>query len=413
LSSDGKLNGRRAFLSKNDPFGNIPASNFGPDSYIGRTESKNLPNLTWNPAGPAFKPEEMMLTKEKVMEVLSGIDDPELRKPLTELDMVKFVNIDGGQVTIGISLTVPGCPLKHRITDDVATGVKQIEGVESVAVEFDVMTDQQRERLKEKLGMAGQPARQAAYVANIAKRFIAVSSGKGGVGKSTITVNLAAALARMGRRVGLLDADVYGFSIPHMLGVEGQPTVIDDKIVPLRKGNNIQVVSMGFFVGIDEPVVWRGPLLHKAISQFLTEAMWDNLDYLFLDMPPGTGDVTLTIAQTIPSAELLVVTTPQATATHVAGRVALLAEKTQLKVLGVIENMAYFESNGQREYIFGRHGGQKLAERLGVPLLGEIPLLTSIREASDVGKQVSIEGSDLEIATFENIARTIDTIEQR
>lgn len=354
-----------------------------------------------------------MLTKEKVMEVLSGIDDPELRKPLTELDMVKFVNIDGGQVTIGISLTVPGCPLKHRITNDVATGVKQIEGVESVAVEFDVMTDQQRERLKEKLGMTGQPARQAAYVANIAKRFIAVSSGKGGVGKSTITVNLAAALARMGKRVGLLDADVYGFSIPHMLGVEGQPTVIDDKIVPLRKGNNIQVVSMGFFVGIDEPVVWRGPLLHKAISQFLTEAMWDNLDYLFLDMPPGTGDVTLTIAQIIPSAELLVVTTPQATATHVAGRVALLAEKTQLRVLGVIENMAYFESNGQREYIFGRHGGQKLAERLGVPLLGEIPLLTSIREASDVGKQVSIEGTDLEITTFENIARTIDSIEQR
>lgn len=349
-----------------------------------------------------------MLTNEMVMEVLSGIDDPELRKPLTELGMVKFVNIDQGKVTVGITLTVPGCPLKHRITEDVQNGVGKLDEADSVAVEFDVMTDKQRENLKEKLGMAATPDRRAEQIARIAKRFVAVSSGKGGVGKSTVTANLAASLAKMGRKVGLLDADVYGFSLPHMMGVEGQPTFIDEKIVPLRKGDNIQIVSMGFFVDINEPVVWRGPMLHKAINQFLTDVLWDELDYLFLDLPPGTGDVTLTISQSIPSAELLVVTTPQATATHVAGRVARLAEKTQMKVIGVVENMAYYEKNGQRDYIFGKDGGKKLAERLGVPLLGEIPLLTSIREAADNGRQVSVDGSELEIRIFENIARIID-----
>jgi ATP-binding protein involved in chromosome partitioning len=354
-----------------------------------------------------------MVTKEAVLSVLSGINDPELNKPLTDLDMVKSITIDDGKVIVGITLTVPGCPLKDRISKDVVDGVKRIDGVRSVAVTFDVMSDVQREKLKEKLGMAPRGAAKSQPELKFAKRFVAVASGKGGVGKSTVTVNLAVALARLGKKVGLLDADVYGFSVPRMLGVSGQPTAIDDKLIPLRKGNNIQVVSMGFFVNEDEPIIWRGPLLHKAISQFLTDVMWDDLDYLFLDMPPGTGDVTLSIAQAIPSAELLVVTTPQATATHVAGRVARLAEKTNMRVIGVIENMAYYENNGQRDYIFGRDGGKDLAARLGVPLLGEIPLMTSIREASDNGVPVAEKGDASQISLFEQMARAIDAMPQR
>lgn len=354
-----------------------------------------------------------MPTKEQVMHILSGINDPELKKPLTELDMVRFVEIQGGKVKVGITLTVPGCPLKERITSDVTRGVGLIPGVESVAVEFDVMNDDQRARLRQKLGHATVEGRQPVSVINFARRFIAVSSGKGGVGKSTVTGNLAVALARMGKNVGLLDADVYGFSIPRMLGLTGQPTIIDEKIVPLRLDDNLQVVSMGFFVDEDEPVIWRGPLLHKAINQFLTDVMWDDLDYLFLDLPPGTGDVTLTIAQAIPSAEMLVVTTPQATATHVAGRVAKLAERTKLQVIGVIENMAYYENNGQRDYIFGRDGGKQLAEELGVPFLGEIPLLSSIRQGADDGRPVAISGTAGEIALFESIARAVDEMDSR
>lgn len=353
-----------------------------------------------------------MPTKEQVMHILSGINDPELKKPLTELDMVRFVEVNGGNVKVGITLTVPGCPLKEKITSDVTNGVRLIPGVESVKIEFDVMNDEQRMRLRQKLGHATVEGRQPVSVVNFAKRFIAVSSGKGGVGKSTVTTNLAAALAHMGKSVGLLDADVYGFSVPRMLGVSGQPTIIDDKIVPLRKGDNLQVVSMGFFVSEDEPVIWRGPLLHKAVNQFLTDVMWDDLDYLFLDLPPGTGDVTLTIAQAIPSAELLVVTTPQATATHVAGRVAKLAERTNLQVIGVIENMSYYDNNGKRDYIFGRDGGRRLAERLAVPFLGEIPLESSIREGADTGRPVSVDGTAAQIEIFASIARALEKMQQ-
>jgi ATP-binding protein involved in chromosome partitioning len=297
----------------------------------------------------------------------------------------------------------------------VSEAVSYIPGVTAVKVEFDVMTDAERQRLKQKLGMgqATPGTRPPASIVQFADRFIAVSSGKGGVGKSTVTVNLAAALAREGEKVGLLDADVYGFSIPRMLGVTGQPTVIDDKIVPLRKLDNLQVVSMGFFVDEDEPVIWRGPLLHKAINQFLTDVVWDRLDYLFLDLPPGTGDVTLTIAQAIPSAELLVVTTPQATATHVAGRVARLAERTNLKVIGVIENMSYYEVDGRREYPFGRDGGKRLAEALEVPFLGEIPLEASIREGADRGHPAALDGTPEQMALFARLAREVAAVAAR
>lgn len=352
-----------------------------------------------------------MPTKEQVLHILSGINDPELKKPLTELDMVRFVDVMGGNVRVGITLTVPGCPLKEKITSDVRNGVSLIPGVETVQVEFDVMTDEQRMRLRQKLGHAPVEGREPVSIVNFAKRFIAVSSGKGGVGKSTVTTNLASALAKMGKNVGLLDADVYGFSVPRMLGVTGQPTIIDDKIVPLRKGDNLQVVSMGFFVNEDDPVIWRGPMLHKAVNQFLSDVMWDDLDFLFLDLPPGTGDVTLTIAQAIPSAELLVVTTPQATATHVAGRVAKLAEKTKLQVIGVVENMSYYESNGKRDYIFGRDGGKRLAERLNVPFLGEIPLESSIREGADTGRPVAIDGTDAQMEVFAAIGRKLLAME--
>lgn len=348
-----------------------------------------------------------MLTKEAVLHVLSGVEDPELKKPLTELDMIKSVDINNGDVCVGVLLTIPGCPLKEKITQDITEAVQFIPGVNSVKVEFGVMSDQQRDQLMKKLGIGSNAKKQEASIVNFSKRFIAVTSGKGGVGKSTVTSNLATALMRLGNKVGVLDADVYGFSIPRMLGITGQPTILDDKILPIRYEDSLQVVSMGFFVGEDDAVIWRGPLLHKAINQFLSDVIWDDLDYLLLDLPPGTGDVTLTIAQKIPKAELLIVTTPQATATHVAGRVAKLAEKTKLKILGVIENMSYFEQNGHREYIFGRDGGKKLAKRLNVEFLGEIPLITSIREGADQGRPVANVGTESEIKMFETIARTI------
>jgi len=353
-----------------------------------------------------------MLDKETVIKVLSGIKDPELKRSFTELDMVKSVDIDGGEVKIGITLT-GGCPFKEKIADDIVAGVSELEGVKSVKVEFGEMTKEQLVQLKDKLGVSQSKGDDPASIAKIAKRFIAVSSGKGGVGKSTITANLAAALARLGFQVGVLDADVYGFSIPRMMGVDGVPKAFDEKIVPLRKGDNLQVISMGFFISEDEPVIWRGPLLHKAISQFITDVMWENLDFLLMDLPPGTGDVTITIAQAIPSAELLVVTTPQATATNVASRVAKMADKTKLKVIGVIENMAYYDNQGQKDYIFGKDGGKKLAEKLGVALVGEIPLITSIREGADAGKPVASEGSEKEIKMFEGIAQAVVAMKPR
>jgi ATP-binding protein involved in chromosome partitioning len=355
-----------------------------------------------------------MVTKDLVLHVLSGINDPELKKPLTDLDMVRFVDVKEGDVTVGISLTVPGCPLKAQISNDITRGVGLIPGVSSVQVEFDVMSDAQRAMLAQKLGRTQAQAsagRSSVTIQNFAKRFIAVSSGKGGVGKSTITTNLAAALARRGPMVGVLDADVYGFSIPRMMGVSGQPAVIDDKIVPLKKGQNIQVVSMGFFVREDEPVIWRGPLLHKAINQFLSDVLWDELDYLFLDLPPGTGDVTITIATAIPSAELLVITTPQPSAYQVAGRVAKLAERTKLRVIGVIENMSWYESNGKKEYLFGKDGGKILADALKVPLLAQIPLNPTIREGADSGNPVAFDGTPEQIEIFQRLAEQLENMD--
>jgi len=348
--------------------------------------------------------------KEKVMNILSQINDPELRKPLTDLDMIKYVEVNGNSVKVGVSLTIAGCPLKKKITEDITTKVGELDGIDKVEVDLGVMTDEQRKNLTSKLyGERKKKSKDDSpepVAGDFAKRVIAVASGKGGVGKSTVTANLAAALSSLNYKIGVLDADVYGFSIPRILGVNGAPTTIDNHIVPLRR-ENIQVISIGFFLDENQPVIWRGPMLHKAINQFINDTLWDKLDFLLIDLPPGTGDISITISQALPKAELLVVTTPQPVASHTAGRVAKMAEKTKLSVLGVIENMSYYESNGQREYIFGKDGGKELARFLKVPFIGEIPIKTEIREAADNGTPIALSDNTDLAGYYMNIARSI------
>jgi ATP-binding protein involved in chromosome partitioning len=289
--------------------------------------------------------------------------------------------------------------LKDKIAGDITEQVGRLEGVEKVDVKLGVMSNEQRQELAKRIygkdhkKEAAAKGKEGAVAGDFAKRVIAVASGKGGVGKSTLTSNLAIALNNLGYKVGVLDADVYGFSIPRILGVHGEPTAIDDHIVPIRK-DGIQVISIGFFVDENTPVVWRGPLLHKTVNQFISDVLWDQLDFLLIDLPPGTGDVTISIAQALPKAEILVVTTPQPVASHTAGRVAKMAEKTNLAVLGVIENMSYFEMDGHREYIFGKGGGGELAKFLMVPLIAEIPIKTEIREAADTGTSSALADNE-------------------
>lgn len=348
--------------------------------------------------------------RRQVAEALATVEDPEIHLPLTQLGMVKSIGVADGDVALEILLTVPGCPLKNKIISDVTAAVKKHTWVNNVGVEFGVMTEEQRQKVRELVsatGSAQPPAWKKEITAGkYAKRIIAVCSGKGGVGKSTTTTNLAFALAALGNKVGILDADVYGFSIPRMSGIHGDPEVVDKKIKPITKGS-IQVMSMGYFIDEDAPVIWRGPMLHKAINQFLADVLWGELDYLFIDMPPGTGDVTLTIAQALPQAEMLIVTTPQPVATHVAGRVAQLAERTKLKLLGVIENMSYFETNGKKERIFGEGGGKTLAEKLNIPFLGETPLNTEIRERADSGDPITAERGAKNAAPYFSIAEKL------
>jgi len=326
-----------------------------------------------------------MISKDNVMDVLQKIDDPELHRSIVDLNMVKNVAIDGSTVTVDISLTIAGCPMKAKIQDDVTTGVMTVDGVEKVNINLSTMTPEERKQLTEQLtgkkGSTSFPGTRPKYI-------IAVASGKGGVGKSTFTANLAVALAQKGFKVGALDADVYGFSMPRALGIEGQPTVVGDMLIPLVN-HGVHLMSMGFFTDDDNPVIWRGPLLHKAINQFITDVHWGMLDFLLIDLPPGTGDVSITISQALPEALVLVVTTPQPAAYSVAGRVGKMAEKTNLKVIGVVENMAYYQlPDGTKDYIFGREGGRELAHRLGVPLMGQVPIETRLREGGDSGQPV-------------------------
>lgn len=341
------------------------------------------------------------ITREQVLDVLKDVQDPELHRSIVDLDMVQDVAIADGRVRVQALLTISGCPLKDTIIDSIKTKIAALPGVRAVDVHLGVMSQEQRQALITKLrggDGAGAFKGPGSFLGpDSPTRVIAVASGKGGVGKSTVTVNLAAALARLGYKVGILDADVYGFSIPKMLGVSGRPTLVDQMIIPLER-DGIRVISMGFLMpDEDQAVIWRGPLLHKTLTTFIGEVHWGaDLEYLLIDLPPGTGDVSLTIAQTLPQSYMLVVTTPQVAASQVARRSAKMAEKVNMEVVGVVENMSYFQPtpDGPRVYIFGQGGGAKLAAELEVPLFGEIPLDQTVREGGDAGRPIVLANPD-------------------
>jgi ATP-binding protein involved in chromosome partitioning len=325
-------------------------------------------------------------SRELIMKALERVIDPELRKPVTELDMVRGIDIEGGDVRVTIALTIAGCPLRDSFQQQVAEVLRDVPGVERIALGFDVMTPEERQALTTKL-RGGLQERSKGLSLDASTRVLAVCSGKGGVGKSTLTANLAAALTAEGHPAGALDCDVYGYSIPRMLGVNAKPDVNGErKILPLDSPSGVKVMSIGFFVEENAAVVWRGPMLHKAIQQFLEDVAWDELEYLLLDLPPGTGDVSMTLAQLLPQAKFVVVTTPQPAAQSVARRGAQMATKFDLEILGVIENMSGFTTpGGERFTIFGEGGGQELADELDVPLLGKVPLSEPLRVHADSG----------------------------
>jgi ATP-binding protein involved in chromosome partitioning len=332
-------------------------------------------------------------TREQILKALEAVIDPELRRSIVELEMVRSVEIGAnGVVDVTVSLTTAGCPIRGHFQASVAQAVSALEGVEHVNVFFDVLSDAEKAALQQKLGRGSLPEGALAQVANI----VCVGSGKGGVGKSTLTANLAAALSAEGKRVGILDADVWGYSIPRMygLGATRPPVSAQRKIVPLE-AHGVKVMSIGFFVEEDAAVVWRGPMLHKALTQFLQDVEWGELDYLLIDLPPGTGDVSMTLAQLLPQAQFAIVTTPQATAQKVARRAAQMAHKVSLEIVGVIENMSGFTTpSGERYALFGEGGGQELADELDVPLLGRVPLTMPLREHADAGVPLVIEDPD-------------------
>ncbi|PSK97357.1 ATP-binding protein involved in chromosome partitioning [Murinocardiopsis flavida] len=342
-------------------------------------------------------------TTEQVTAALATVQDPEIHRPITELDMVKSVDIaDDGTVAVGIFLTVAGCPMKGRIEKDVTTAVSKVTGVTGVTVELDVMSEEQRKALQTKL-RGGQADKEIPFAKpNSLTRVFAVASGKGGVGKSSITVNLAAAMAAEGHKVGVVDADIYGHSVPRMLGASDHPTKVEDMILP-PTAHDIKVISVGMFTQGNQPVVWRGPMLHRALQQFLSDVFWGDLDVLLMDLPPGTGDIAISVAQLLPSAEILVVTTPQQAAAEVAERAGAISAQTHQRVVGVIENMSYYDApGGERTRLFGEGGGRQVADGLTrslgaeVPLLGQVPLDMGLREGGDSGKPFVLSDPDTE-----------------
>ena len=335
------------------------------------------------------------ITEAQVRTALSTVEDPEVRRPITEIGMVKSIAIsESNDVAVEVYLTIAACPMKNTIVENTEAALKGLEGVGAVTVTTDVMNDEQRREFRNAVrGSASEPVIPFAQPES-RTRVYAVASGKGGVGKSSVTVNLAAALAAKGLAVGVLDADVYGHSVPHMMGSEEKPHQVDDMIMP-PQAHGVSLISIGHFVDDNAPVVWRGPMLHRAIQQFLADVFWGDLDILLLDLPPGTGDVAISVAQLVPNAELLIVTTPQAAAAEVAERAGSISQQTRQRIGGVIENMSWMDMpDGSRMEVFGSGGGQFVADRLSqitgakVPLMGQIPLDPNLRVGGDLGNPI-------------------------
>ena len=365
-------------------------------------------------------------SQQQIIDALRPVEDPELHRSIVDLGMVRSVEIGrDGRVQVAVALTVPGCPLRNEIQSRVTLAVTALDGVTGVGIDFGVMSDDERAKVREIMGGAGHGAAGHSHAPGQAHghaegkavpfnqpgnktRPLLISSGKGGVGKSSVTVNLAVALAQQGYKVGVVDADIYGYSIPRMLGTDRDPVVIDDMLVP-PEANGVTCISIGYFVPEGQAVIWRGPMLHKALEQFLADVFWDDPDFLLIDMPPGTGDIALSLSQYLPRAEVYVVTTPQPAAQKVARLSAAMAQKVNLSVKGIIENMSWFAGDDGKHYeIFGAGGGQELADELGVPLLGQLPLVQELREGGDDGHPIVAAHPDSEAAKcFQEIARRI------
>jgi ATP-binding protein involved in chromosome partitioning len=340
--------------------------------------------------------------EDAIQAALATVDDPEIRRPITDLGMVKGFTVSDRRITVELLLTVSGCPLRDKLNSDITAALTKVPGIDEVRVDFGVMSEEQRKTLQSTLrggSAAAEPVIPFAQPGS-RTRVYAVASGKGGVGKSSVTVNLAAALAQRGLSVGVIDADIYGHSVPRMLGVDGRPTRVEDMIMP-PQSHGVKVISIGMFTAGNAAVVWRGPMLHRALQQFLADVYWGDLDVLLLDLPPGTGDVAISLAQLLPNAEILVVTTPQTAAAEVAERAGAIAMQTHQRLVGVVENMSWLElPDGSRMEVFGAGGGQTVADSLtrtvgaSVPLLGQVPLDTRVREAGDAGTPIVLADAE-------------------
>jgi ATP-binding protein involved in chromosome partitioning len=352
--------------------------------------------------------------EDAIQAALATVDDPEIRRPITDLGMVKGFTVANSAINVELLLTVAGCPLRDKLTVDITTALTKLPGIESVTIDFGVMTEEQRKALQVQLRGSGAAEPVIPFAQPGSRtRVYAVASGKGGVGKSSVTVNLAAALAKKGLAVGVVDADIYGHSVPRMLGVEGRPTRVEDMIMP-PQSHGVKVISIGMFTSGNAAVVWRGPMLHRALQQFLADVFWGELDVLLLDLPPGTGDMAISLAQLLPNAEILVVTTPQTAAAEVAERAGAIALQTHQRLVGVVENMSWLElPDGSRMEVFGSGGGQIVADSLtqtigaSVPLLGQIPMDTRVREAGDAGRPIVLDYADAPAA------KALDAVAER
>ncbi|MET0831558.1 MAG: Mrp/NBP35 family ATP-binding protein [Acidimicrobiia bacterium] len=356
-----------------------------------------------------------MVDVDAVRAAIGAVEDPEIHRSLADLGMIRSLEVSpDGAVSTLIALTIPGCPLKDKLNSDITAAARSVDGVTAVKVEFTSMTDEERASLVTDIRGGGAAREITVGGPGSPTRVIAVSSGKGGVGKSTVTANLAVALARLGKTVGVIDADVWGFSIPRMLGSDRPPTVVGETLMP-PEIHGVRVMSMDYFVRPDQAVIWRGPMLHKAMEQFLADVYWDDPEYLLIDMPPGTGDIALSLAQFLPRAQAVVVTTPQPTAQRVAKRAGLMARRVNQEILGVVENMSWFTGDdGKRYALFGDGGGRELADELEVPLLGQIPLVPAMREGADAGLPVTIADPGGEAAkAFEELAAEVEARKPR